>query len=78
VSRWPSKPHEVVFTNRDSMDFNQVIEICKDTERRESKLKTITKDVIADILAKSSPSTGAHDTRDSDEDIRDHIKEIRD
>ena len=38
------------------MDINQLIEICQltDKERRDSKLRGITKDAIADILAKSS------------------------
>jgi TolA-binding protein len=58
------------------MDINQLIEICKDTERRESRLRTITKDAIADILAKS---TATHDTSwSSNDDLRDRMTAILD
>jgi len=36
------------------MDMDQLIAICRDKERRESRLKNITKECIADILATGS------------------------
>ena len=61
------------------MDLNQLIEICKDPERRDSKLKNITKDAIADILANSNPrgNRDVDDLKEFMKEMKDEMKELR-